>query len=152
MASSSSRRSTPPAAWGVTLTMGPRPRPIILPTLSAVGIRSPNSGPRAVRRPRVRNQGYVPGRGHSVRRYPGSTLTAGRAARRQNGAMHPRRREPSPFGPPGRWRHSDLIAMSADFGPRLVVSAYEHGVFPMPTGGAMGWYSPLRRGILPLDG
>ncbi len=56
-----------------------------------------------------------------------------------------------PFGPPKRWRRSDLIAMSQAFDADLVLTAYKHGVFPMPTGGAMGWYSPVDRGILPLD-
>lgn len=56
-----------------------------------------------------------------------------------------------PFGPPRRWRHSDLIAISQVFDADLVLTAYQHGVFPMPTGDAMGWYSPLARGILPLD-
>jgi leucyl/phenylalanyl-tRNA---protein transferase len=66
--------------------------------------------------------------------------------------MQPRRADHGPFGPPRRWRHSDLIAMSSAFDAELAVTAYRHGVFPMPTGAAMGWYSPLRRGILPLDG
>ncbi|GAA3636534.1 leucyl/phenylalanyl-tRNA--protein transferase [Microlunatus ginsengisoli] len=56
-----------------------------------------------------------------------------------------------PFGSPRRWRASDLIAMSQAFDADLVLTAYRHGVFPMPTGGAMGWYSPMERGILPLD-
>ena len=56
-----------------------------------------------------------------------------------------------PFGSPRRWRRSDLIAMSQVFDADLVVTAYRHGVFPMPTGGAMGWYSPMDRGVLPLD-
>jgi leucyl/phenylalanyl-tRNA--protein transferase len=55
-----------------------------------------------------------------------------------------------PFGPPKRWRRSDLIAMSEVFDADLVLTAYRHGVFPMPTGGAMGWYSPVERGVLPL--
>ena len=58
----------------------------------------------------------------------------------------------SPFGRPDRWRHSDLIAASKAFDPALVEQAYRSGVFPMPTAGLMGWYSPLVRGILPLDG
>ncbi|MFP5283727.1 MAG: leucyl/phenylalanyl-tRNA--protein transferase, partial [Actinomycetes bacterium] len=59
---------------------------------------------------------------------------------------------PAPFGPPARWRRSDLIAVSTAFDPELVRAAYRAGVFPMPTGRRMGWYSPLQRGILPLDG
>jgi leucyl/phenylalanyl-tRNA--protein transferase len=34
----------------------------------------------------------------------------------------------------------------------MVLDAYHSGVFPMPVRrGLMGWWSPLRRGILPLD-
>lgn len=60
------------------------------------------------------------------------------------------------FGSPARWPESDLIGMSEDFDPGLAVAAYRSGVFPMPQGGfrgrrLMGWYSPLDRGILPLD-
>jgi leucyl/phenylalanyl-tRNA---protein transferase len=59
----------------------------------------------------------------------------------------------SPFGPPALWREDDLIGVSRDFDPDLAVAAYASGVFPMPApGGLMGWYSPLRRGVLPLDG
>jgi leucyl/phenylalanyl-tRNA--protein transferase len=59
----------------------------------------------------------------------------------------------SPFGPPATWRDSDLIGVSTEFDADLVVAAYRSGVFPMPTHrrGLMGWYSPVRRGILPLE-
>ena len=61
------------------------------------------------------------------------------------------------FGSPRRWPESDLIGMSEEFTPELAVAAYCSGVFPMPQYGfrgrdLMGWYSPLDRGILPLDG
>jgi leucyl/phenylalanyl-tRNA---protein transferase len=59
----------------------------------------------------------------------------------------------SPFGSPTQWREDDLIGVSRDFDPDLALAAYASGVFPMPApGGLMGWYSPLRRGVLPLDG
>jgi leucyl/phenylalanyl-tRNA---protein transferase len=59
----------------------------------------------------------------------------------------------SPFGPPALWREDDLIGISRDFDADLALTAYASGVFPMPApGGLMGWYSPLRRGVLPLDG
>ncbi|HEY9289920.1 MAG TPA: leucyl/phenylalanyl-tRNA--protein transferase [Microlunatus sp.] len=65
--------------------------------------------------------------------------------------------ETSVFGSPRRWPESDLIGMSEEFTPELAVAAYRSGVFPMPQHGfrgrdLMGWYSPLDRGILPLDG
>ena len=35
----------------------------------------------------------------------------------------------------------------------LTLAAYASGVFPMPLQpGLMGWWSPVRRGLLPLDG
>ena len=59
----------------------------------------------------------------------------------------------SPFGPPEGWRLSDLIAVSHEFDADLAVQAYRSGVFPMPVRRRlMGWFSPLRRGVLPLDG
>ncbi|GAA2093257.1 leucyl/phenylalanyl-tRNA--protein transferase [Microlunatus panaciterrae] len=59
----------------------------------------------------------------------------------------------SPFGPPAHWRRDDLIAVSTEFDRAMVLAAYRSGVFPMPAHrGLMGWYSPLRRGVLPLDG
>lgn len=60
--------------------------------------------------------------------------------------------ELSPFGPPERWRADDLIAVSREFDAGLVLAAYRAGVFPMPTGRRMGWYSPVVRGVLPLAG
>lgn len=59
----------------------------------------------------------------------------------------------SPFGPPAGWRASDLIAVSREFDEALALAAYRSGVFPMPSRRhLMGWYSPLQRGVLPLDG
>lgn len=60
--------------------------------------------------------------------------------------------QPSPFGPPRRWPEDDLIAVSRDIDAEMVLDAYRHGVFPMPVRRRlMGWWSPLDRGILPLD-
>lgn len=60
------------------------------------------------------------------------------------------------FGPAERWPAQDLIGFSSEFDPWLALEAYRSGVFPMPlhdTGfdGEMGWWSPTRRGVLPLD-
>lgn len=61
--------------------------------------------------------------------------------------------QPSPFGPPADWPDEDLIGYSHGFDLGLVVAAYRAGVFPMPIGrGSMGWFSPVRRGVLPLAG
>ena len=59
----------------------------------------------------------------------------------------------SPFGAPATWRRDDLIGVSREFDGELVLEAYRNGVFPMPARKRlMGWYSPLNRGVLPLDG
>jgi len=59
----------------------------------------------------------------------------------------------SPFGSPASWRHDDLIGVSREFDADLTLAGYAAGVFPMPAPARlMGWYSPLRRGVLPLDG
>lgn len=59
------------------------------------------------------------------------------------------------FGSPASWPAQDVIAFSAEFDEGLVLAGYSEGVFPMPlhqTGfGQMGWWSPLQRGVLPLD-
>lgn len=48
----------------------------------------------------------------------------------------------------------DLVAIGAGLDPATVLSAYRGGLFPMPVddGAAIGWWSPERRGVLPLDG
>lgn len=61
------------------------------------------------------------------------------------------------FGPVSLWPHQDLIGFSTEFDADLVLSGYRSGVFPMPLsggdfGGEMGWWSPMERGILPIDG
>jgi len=48
----------------------------------------------------------------------------------------------------------DLVAVGADLEPGTILAAYRHGLFPMPFGGPrdpVGWWSPVRRGVLPLD-
>jgi len=48
----------------------------------------------------------------------------------------------------------DLVAVGADLEPATVLAAYRVGLFPMPMERAqpMAWWSPARRGVLPLDG
>jgi leucyl/phenylalanyl-tRNA--protein transferase len=64
-------------------------------------------------------------------------------------------RRPGIFGPPASWPAQDLIAFSAEFDETLVLAAYAEGVFPMPLHssgfGQMGWWSPMRRGVLLPD-
>ena len=64
---------------------------------------------------------------------------------------------PGIFGPARDWPAQDLIGLSDDVDPDLVVLAYRCGVFPMPLHNSwfparMGWWSPMRRGILLPDG
>jgi leucyl/phenylalanyl-tRNA--protein transferase len=57
-------------------------------------------------------------------------------------------------GAPRADPEDDLVAMGADLEPGTVLAAYRTGLFPMPVGGwrdPMGWWSPVRRGVLPLD-
>jgi leucyl/phenylalanyl-tRNA--protein transferase len=58
------------------------------------------------------------------------------------------------FPPPERWPDSDLIAVGGDLEPATLINAYRRGLFPMEVTalqGKLGWWSPQRRGIVPLD-
>ncbi|MGH1564471.1 leucyl/phenylalanyl-tRNA--protein transferase [Mumia sp. DW29H23] len=66
---------------------------------------------------------------------------------------------PTPL-PPNRWDFGraqwpddDFVGMGADLAPETLVAAYAAGIFPMPVepGGPVGWWSPVRRGVLRLD-
>lgn len=49
----------------------------------------------------------------------------------------------------------DLVGMGADLEPGTLLAAYRQGLFPMPSddpGLGMLWWSPVERGVLPLDG
>lgn len=72
---------------------------------------------------------------------------------------------PEPFEPsPSRWSFGDptgydplddLVGIGADLEPGTLLAAYRRGLFPMPSGAPrdpMYWFSPVRRGVLPLDG
>ncbi len=70
------------------------------------------------------------------------------------------RTEPPPSvwrfpGPEDFDRDDDLVAVGADLAPGTLLAAYRRGLFPMPAGKPgqpMYWFSPVRRGVLPLDG
>lgn len=62
--------------------------------------------------------------------------------------------------PPTPWRFTDprradddLVGLGADLEPGTLLAAYRTGVFPMPIGEdePLGWFSPVRRGVLPLS-
>lgn len=48
----------------------------------------------------------------------------------------------------------DLVAIGADLEPGTILSAYRQGLFPMPLGDGtkVAWWSPLHRGVLPVEG
>lgn len=65
--------------------------------------------------------------------------------------------EPPPtfwdFGDPRYRSHpDDLVGAGADLEPGTLLAAYRHGQFPMPDDDTLLWFSPRRRGVLPLDG
>ena len=47
----------------------------------------------------------------------------------------------------------DLIAVGADLEVGTLLNAYSNGLFPMPISrGKLGWFSPVQRGVIPIDG
>ena len=62
--------------------------------------------------------------------------------------------------PPTKWQFpdiealgpGDLVGVGADLEPGTLLSAYRHGIFPMPVEGRLAWWSPEPRAILPIDG
>lgn len=49
---------------------------------------------------------------------------------------------------PQAWPDDDCVAFGADLAPQTLIEAYRHGAFPMPHGGELLWWSPVRRGVL----
>ncbi|PKH38291.1 leucyl/phenylalanyl-tRNA--protein transferase [Nocardioides alpinus] len=65
---------------------------------------------------------------------------------------------PTPWGFPhhSTWDpDDDLVALGADLEPGTLITAYSGGLFPMPVTmdaeDQLGWFSPVERGVLPLD-
>ena len=57
--------------------------------------------------------------------------------------------------PDPREAPDDLVGVGADLAPGTLLAAYRRGIFPMPENGVrppMHWFSPVERGIVPLDG
>lgn len=64
---------------------------------------------------------------------------------------------PWAFPPHSTWDpEDDLVALGADLEPGTLITAYASGLFPMPVTldaeDQLGWFSPVERGVLPLDG
>jgi leucyl/phenylalanyl-tRNA---protein transferase len=60
--------------------------------------------------------------------------------------------------PPAESGDGDLVAIGADVAPGTLLAAYRRGLFPMAVDGPgahgrseMAWWSPERRGVLPLS-
>lgn len=70
--------------------------------------------------------------------------------------------DPSPLPGPAQWADEDLVGLTVGFDAPLVLRAYVNAMFPMPLGDEVtgdlppaewiGWFSPVWRGVLPLDG
>ena len=59
------------------------------------------------------------------------------------------------FPPADDWPDDDVVAVGADLEPSTLLYAYSHGMFPMHLDrmkNRLGWWSPLRRGVIPVDG
>ena len=64
---------------------------------------------------------------------------------------------PWAFPPHATWDpDDDLVALGADLDSGTLLTAYSLGLFPMPVtldgDDQLGWFSPVERGVLPLDG
>ncbi|QGF22932.1 leucyl/phenylalanyl-tRNA--protein transferase [Raineyella fluvialis] len=69
--------------------------------------------------------------------------------------------DPAPLPGPGQWADQDLVALTIGMDAPLVMRAYVNGMFPMPISEDVsdelppadwiGWFSPVARGILPLE-
>ncbi len=69
-------------------------------------------------------------------------------------ARSPTEPPPSPFRfpDPETWGPDDCVAVGADLAPGTLLQAYRNGLFPMHLpDGRLGWWSPSRRGVIPLD-
>lgn len=57
------------------------------------------------------------------------------------------------FPPVDSADENDLVAVGADLEPGTLLSAYRHGLFPMPLRrrGPIGWWSPQPRAVLDLE-
>jgi leucyl/phenylalanyl-tRNA--protein transferase len=55
--------------------------------------------------------------------------------------------------PPAETADADgVVGTGADLEPGTLLAAYRSGMFPMPYGSVLAWWSPDPRGIVPLDG
>ena len=59
------------------------------------------------------------------------------------------------FPAPEQMPKDDLVTLGADLKPETLIDSYKHGIFPMhiqiENKREIGWWSPQKRGILPLN-
>lgn len=57
------------------------------------------------------------------------------------------------FADPEEWPQRDMIDVTLGMDRSLILEAYARGIFPMPIldTEVVGWFSPMKRAILPLD-
>ena len=55
------------------------------------------------------------------------------------------------FPEPHEWPPYDNVALGADLQASTLLYAYSRGLFPMYDGKDLWWWSPVQRGIIPLD-
>jgi leucyl/phenylalanyl-tRNA--protein transferase len=62
--------------------------------------------------------------------------------------------EPTPwdFPPAASADAEGVVATGGDLAPGTLLAAYRQGLFPMPYGAVLAWWSPDPRGVIPLDG
>ena len=59
------------------------------------------------------------------------------------------------FPPAETWPDEEVVAVGADLETDTLLYAYTHGMFPMHIDRmreSLGWWSPLSRGVIPIDG
>ena len=56
------------------------------------------------------------------------------------------------FPPASVAGRGDVVAAGADLEPGTVLAAYRQGLFPMPDGNGLLWWSPARRGVFEVTG
>lgn len=62
--------------------------------------------------------------------------------------------DPTPWAlpDPSQADEEGVVGLGADLEPGTLLAAYRTGIFPMPVGEHLAWWSPDPRGVLPLGG
>lgn len=86
--------------------------------------------------------------------HPGNTMTTPSWFASDTIAFVPVEPSPSHFDfPDPATAEGDVVAVGGDLAPGTILRAYRKGLFPMDLpDGPLGWWSPVDRAIIPLDG